>query len=118
MPFDRSAILRAAHAETRRKMQPTREFNYSLKWCPERRLYVQPHTYAYVFAYELKKAWLNARPIAVTVSKLTPAETADVASLRYFASIESLNAAGAAAFRTANVKADAIIAVASQRRAA
>ena len=116
--LNRSVILRAAHAETRRQMQPTREFSYALKWCPERRLYIQPHTYAYVFAYELKKAWLNARPIVATVSKLTAAETADVASLRYFASIEPLNGAGAAAFRAANAKADAILAAASQHRAA
>jgi hypothetical protein len=109
--FDRAAILHTAHAATRARMLPTREFNYSLTWCRASRLYVQPLRYRQVLAQEMKKAWANARPIvAQTDHILTEAEAAEVASLRYIASIEPLNRAGAAAFRAAYARADEILA--------
>ena len=61
--FNRAVILRTAHAATRARMLPTTTFNYSLTWCRERRLYVQPLRYRQVLAQEMKKAWANARPI-------------------------------------------------------
>jgi hypothetical protein len=119
MIIDRSTILRAAHAATRARMLPTREFNYSLTWCRERRLYVQPLRYRQVLAQEMRKAWANARPILAQPDRLlTAAEAAEVASLRYLASIEPLNRTGAAAFRTAHAKADEITSAANRRRAA
>jgi hypothetical protein len=119
MIIDRSTILRTAHAATRGRMLPTREFNYSLTWCRERRLYVQPLRYRQVLAQEMRKAWANARPILAQPDRLlTAAEAAEVASLRYLATIEPLNRAGAIAFRAANAKADAIFAAARQRSAA
>ena len=117
--FDRSTILRTAHAAARARMLPTREFNYSLTWCRERRVYVQPLRYREVLAQEMKKAWANARPIVAQPDRiLTEAEAAEVASLRYLATIEPLNAAGAAAFRAAHAKADEIAAAARIRKAA
>lgn len=82
-------------------------------------MYVQPLRYRQVLAQEMKKAWANARPVAAQVDRiLTEAEAAEVASLRYIASIEPLNRAGAIAFRAAHAKADEIAAAAHQRRAA
>jgi hypothetical protein len=117
--FDRATILRTAHAATRARMLPTREFNYSLTWCRERRLYVQPLRYRQVLAQEMKKAWLNARPIVAQADRvLNAAEAAEVATLRYLASIEPLNRAGAAAFRAAHARADEITSAAHHRKAA
>jgi hypothetical protein len=114
--FDRRAVFIAAHTAARRRMLPTSIFSYSLEWCRARRLYIQPLSYRTVFAQELRKSWLNVRPVAGQPDRvLTAAEAAEVAFLRYIASIEPLNRAGAIAFRAAYAKADAITAAANQR---
>jgi hypothetical protein len=67
----------------------------------------------------MKKAWLNARPVApVTGRYLIEVEASEVVALRYLATSEPFNAAGAAAHKAAHAKADAIQNIAYTRRAA
>ena len=124
MSFNRSKILRAAHAYAKRRMLPS--YSYRDGDVVDRKLdaYVPKARYREIFAAALRHEWAQAKYAiqhAALVAKqkpvvVTDAEAAEIRSLRYMASIEPLTGSGAAAWRASYALADQIIKAAAARQ--
>ena len=113
--FDRAAILRDAHAATRRRMAPSHSQRYGDRYDPELTAWVPKAGYRAIFAGRLRDAWHMARSVAAAAAleaSLPPVDEATLAAadaIRADAWFEPINAAGNARLAAAHLAASALI---------
>ncbi|WP_036262008.1 hypothetical protein [Methylocapsa aurea] len=80
--FDRSTIMRTAHAAAKARMAPSKSYRYGDRIDRKLGMYVAPFSYREAFAAALKQAWREAKAIAqsAALAAAAPSLTADEAA--------------------------------------
>ena len=113
--FDRAAILREAHAATRRRLAPSHYQRFGDRYDRELSAWVPKAGYRAIFAGRLRDAWRTARAIAESAAleaSLPPVDEATLAAasaIRAAAMGERFTAAGDARVAAAHLAAASLI---------